>query len=176
MVAEQWVEHSYPPVFQIADFNDGQRVVAGVPGSDPEVLLGLARCLSEPLLVLFVLHTSRENLAVGRYLSPELSFAELKDFIEEFQPLLSGDSRFDIWVYSPEDQATVVWDRHNLIYAYGPLDAYARALRALGFSHGEAQLPVPHMHYYHPQLDELCRQLVGRFQWRHSPLRPEDEQ
>ncbi|MCU7646180.1 hypothetical protein [Pseudomonas piscis] len=176
MIDDQWVEHSYPPVFEIAPFNGGERVVAGVPGSDPQVLLSLARCLTQPLLLLFVLHTSREDVPVGRYMSPMLSLAEVADFIDEFKPLLCGDSRFDFWVHSPEDQATVVWDRHNLIYAYGPLESYASALYGLGFGHGEAQMPVPHMHYYHPQLDELCRQLIARFDWRHSPLQPEDEQ
>lgn len=176
MIDNQWVEHSYPPVFVVAPVGEGQRVVAGVPGSDPQVLLSLLGCLAEPLVLLFVLHTPRDESQAGRYWSPQLSREDVQDFIYDFKPLLCGDSRFDLWVHAPEQQATVVWDRHNLIYGYGPLEDYATALRALGFGHGEPQLPVPHTHHYHPQLDDLCRQLLTHFDWQHSPLRPEDEQ
>ncbi|ROL69480.1 hypothetical protein BK634_17210 [Pseudomonas chlororaphis] len=176
-VDNQWLPYSHPPIFQVAAIGQGQRIVAAVPGSDPEVVTRLVRCLSEPFILLYILHTPRGGEGeAGRYQSPELTRQEFEAFINEFTPLLSRDSRFDLWVYAPEENATVVWDRHDLLYAYGPLDAYTRELRALGFSHGQPEMPVPHAHNYHAKLDDLSRQLINRFEWRHSPLRPEDEQ
>jgi hypothetical protein len=177
MVEEQWVEHSHPTVFRLpAPGAKSQRIVAGVPGSDPDVFLSLTRCLEEPLFLLYVLHTCRGEAELGRYQSPELSFQEVESFVEEFKPFLSGDGRFDLWAYSPEQGATVVWDRHNLLYAYGPLECFAAELVQLGFVAGEPEVPALHTHHYRPELDAFAKQLIERFTWLQSPLRPEDEQ
>ena len=175
MVNEQWVEHSHQPVFRLPPAKaPGQRIVAGVPG--PEVFLRLSRCLEEPLYLLYVLHTSRGEADVGRYQSPELSLREVESFIGEFEPFLSADGRFDLWAYSPAQGATVVWDRHNLLHAYGPLERYAKELELLGFAPGEPEVPAPHTHHYHSEMDAFAKRATERFAWLHSPLRVEDEQ
>lgn len=177
MIDEQWAEHSHQPVFRMpVPGAKSQRIVAGVPGSNPEVFLRLARCLEEPLFLLYILHTCRGDGELGRYQSPELSFREVESFVEEFRPFLSADGRFDLWAYSSEQRATVAWDRHNLIHAYGPLESYAAELGRLGFEPGDPKIPAPHTHHYRIELDTLATQLIGRFHWLHSPLRPEDEQ
>ena len=177
MIEEQWVEHSHPPVFRMpAPGANSQRVVAGVPKSDPDIFLRLSGCLKEPLFLLYVLHTCRGEADLGRYQSPELSFQDVQSFVDEFRPFLSADGRFDLWVYSPEQKATIVWDRHNLIHAYGPLDCYASELRALGFKSGDPAIPAPHTHHYRHEFDTLAKKVVSRFNWVYSPLRPEDEQ
>lgn len=171
------VEHVHPAVFQMPSPEArSRRLVASVPGSDPEVALHLARCLEEPLVLLYVLHTTRGEAKPGRYQSPDLSFQELADFISEFRAFLSADARFDLWIYSPGQRATIVWDRHNLLYAYGPLERYAAEPTSLGFGPGEPAVPAPHIHNYHSSLDPLARQLIDRFHWQYSELRPEDEQ
>jgi hypothetical protein len=177
IVEEQGVEHSHPPVFRLPAVGaKNQRILAGVPGSDPDIFLRLAACLKEPLFLLYVLHTCRGEADLGRYQSPELTFQDIRSFIDEFKPFLIADGRFDLWVYSQEQNATVVWDRHNLIHAYGPLDCYASQLRVLGFTTGIPTIPSPHTHHYRPELDGLAQQLIARFSWAYSPLRPEDEQ
>ena len=110
--------------FSLPDEESHQRISAGVPGSDPEVFLRLARCLEEPLLLLHILHTTRGEAEPARFQSPELSFQEIEAFISAFRPFLANDSRFDLWVHSPSQQATLAWDRHDMLYAYGPLDDY----------------------------------------------------
>ncbi len=175
-IGNEGVEHSHPPVFRLPTPGKSQRIIAGVPGSDPDIFLRLAGCLEEPMFLLFVLHTSRGVADPGRYQSPELSHQEVEAFIDEFRRLLSADGRFDLWVYSPAQKATIVWDRHNLIHAYGPLDRYAAELRALGFTPGDPVIPSPHSHHYRQEMDALVQQVIARFDWIHSPLRPEDEQ
>jgi hypothetical protein len=170
-----WCEHSHPAVYELPLDNASQRIVATVPGSNPEVVLQLAQCLEEPLCLLYILHTPRGAGEAGRYQSPALSAAEVREFFAEFAPLLTGDGRFDLWISSPGQKATLAWDRHNLLYAYGPLDAFAQRLDAMGFSVGVPTLP-PHSHHYRVELDDLASRLLAHFTWTHSPLRPGDEQ
>jgi hypothetical protein len=105
-----------------------------------------------------------------------MSAAEVRAFLERFGDLLSADGRFDLWIYSLPDDASVVWDRHDLIHAYGPSELFVEALRGLGFCPGEPKIPAPHAHNYHGDLDEQARALLESRSWEHSPLQPEDEQ
>jgi hypothetical protein len=100
----------------------------------------------------------------------------VRDFVGRFKRLLSQDARFDIWGHSPSEDATIVWERHNLLYAYGRLEKLASELLALGFSTGAPSIPAPHAHNYHQDLDLYARDLLSAFEWSWSELRPEDEQ
>lgn len=171
-----WTEHSFAPLYTPPAEGEIERLVAGAPGGQAETFERLALCLTPPYFLLYVLHTPRGEAEAGRYQSPELSADQLRDFTARFAPYLAADARFDIWLHSPAEQATIVWDRHNQIFAYGPLDRFAKALSALGFSEGSCQVPVPHQHHYRPEQDENAAALLSWCAWRHSPLRPEDEQ
>ena len=173
----QWTEHSYAPVFAELSTNDGgQRIIAGVPGGDALPFEQVVLAIEPPYYLLYVLHTPRSEGDSGRYQSPELSPQEFRSFMAQFGAYLSSDARFDLWAYSPSEQATVVWDRHNQLFAYGPLEKFATRLKALGFYAGQAEVPVPHQHHYRQEFDVQAAQLLAALEWSHSPLRPEDEQ
>jgi hypothetical protein len=124
-----------------------------------------------------VLHTTRTNAELGRYESPELTADAVEGFLHQFGRFLCEDSRHDLWVRSHHDDATIVLDRHNLIYAYGPLDAFAAGLQSLGVREGQpAAIPDPHVHHYHPEWDDAERGVLGCFEWYIKPLRPSDVQ
>jgi hypothetical protein len=170
-------EHSYPAVFRIETTRNGtERIVVGVPGGDPVVFERLGRCLEGPYWLLFVLHTPRGEGEPGRYQSPEIEPERFNAFLARYGAFLSGDGRHDFWLRSPSSEATIVWDRHNLIYAYGPLDDYISALRGLGFSEAEVSIPFPHAHNYRPEFDSDAKTLLLEFEWTRTPLKPEDEQ
>jgi hypothetical protein len=172
-----WREHSHAPVFSIEETASGQKkVLATAPGSDPLVFKTIFDRLTPPFLLLYVLHTPRGEAEPGRYQSDEMSGSEIREFLERFRSLLSLDSRFDLWGHSAADGATVIWDRHNLIHAYGPLDLVVETLRGLGFQPGEPTIPAPHEHHYHSGLDEEAEALLGSRTWHYSPLQSEDEQ
>ena len=168
---------SQPAVFQVAALSNGDgRLVAGVPSGDPQVLSALVACLEAPFFVLYVLHTSRGEGKPGRYQSPEVSGEDLGKFISTYSELLQSDARFDLWVYSPSSKGTVVWDRHNLLYAYGPIESYEAALLRAGFTLGTADANFPHVHHYRAECDVAAQSLLGYFDWVYSPLQPQDEQ
>lgn len=172
LAGKEWVD--YPPrsVFVVED----GRIFGQVAGGDVRVFAGLAASLAAPVMLLYVLHTPRGEAAAGRYQSSPLDMPALQAFLAGFASFLSADARFDIWVHSPGDAATVVWDRHNHLFAYGPLDRHAAELEALGCEQGPLASLGVHRHYYREACDPLARALIDAFDWTYSPLRPEDEQ
>lgn len=173
----EWREHAHPPTYSIEqEHGASRRLLATAPGSDPSVLLTLADRLTPPLILLYVLHTPRGEGEPGRYQGRDMSRAEVHEFVRRFRTLLTTDGRFDLWVHSPWEEATLVWDRHNLIHGYGPVKDLASALRGLGFRPGRPSVPVPHAHNYHAACDGEARALLASQNWLHSPLEPSDEQ
>jgi hypothetical protein len=98
-------------------------------------------------------------------------------FLHQFGRFLCEDSRHDLWLRSHDDDATIVLDRHNLIYAYGPLQAFEAVLKSLGVHEGESPVvPDPHMHHYHQDWDHTEEAILRHFDWLIKPLRPADVQ
>lgn len=170
----QWVEHVHPPVYRLHE--SANRLTATAPFSDPAVFVALGLSSPPPYLLLYVLHTPRGEGEPGRYQSPDMSVEATKAFLNDYTPFLHQDGRFDLWIHSPETRTTIVWDRHNLIHAYGSAERFAEILQKLGFSPGKPSIPSPHEHYYHSDLDDMARDLLDAIEWYRKPLRPEDEQ
>jgi hypothetical protein len=178
LVRDRWVEHSWKPTFaREQTTGGGTRLVIGVPSGEAVVFEELVARLSPPCFVLYVLHTPRGEGEPGRYQSPRLDGDELEQLLGRFSTLFSGDARHDLWVHSPETDATLVWDRHNLIYAYGPLDRFEQTVRSLGFDPGPVPHPsFAHLHHYREEFDGLAAELLAALDWRRSALQPGDEQ
>lgn len=177
LVSGEWIEHSYPAVFHLPEeFGKPRCVVAGVPGGDSNIFLQLVSTLDEPYYLLYVLHTPRGEGSPGRYQSGILALSELRALVLKFNTFLAQDARFDLWAHSPSEQARVVWDPHNLIHVYGPLDRFAAQLGFLGFSPGFPETPAPHSHNYHAGLDTQAKEILDAIEWSYSPFKPEDEQ
>jgi hypothetical protein len=174
---DAWVEHSFPPVLRRNTTSVGTtRITAGVPSGEDAVFSKLLCATEPPYQLLYVLHTPRGEGAPGRYQSPALQASQLRDFVFKYRDLLRYGSRFDLWGHSAPDQATVVWERHSILYAYGPLDLFESELRSLGYSDGDVDVSFPHEHYYRAELDHLAKGLLADFDWNVTPLRPEDHQ
>ncbi len=152
------------------------RIAAGAANDGTSIFRSLVGCLRPPYLLLYVLHTPRGETTTGRYQSPPISAEELDALLQRFEDFFRADARFDLWAHSPEDEATVIWDRHDLLYAYGPHDRYIDALEAQRYVPGNPAVPFPHAHHYRAAFDADAQALIAAFDWRHSPLRPEDQQ
>jgi hypothetical protein len=137
--------------------------------------LALAKCLEEPFTILYVLTLPRGGGEAGRYQSKDFfTFDEVEYFLYLHQELLEQDARNSIWIYS--ETGLLVFDRHNVIYAYGPLDALQNTLLTSGLSEVSGiRFPFPHVHRYHFQFDDDELRLLQEKEWIHSPLHPGDE-
>jgi hypothetical protein len=125
--------------------------------------------------VLYVLVVSRSGHTEGRYQVPEpLSYEELELILYTFREFFEQDGRHHLWVSSASDEGFFVFDNHNVIYAYGDLDAYEAHLESAGFGQGTLDMPVPHSHHYHFQFDDAEDEVIGYWQWKKFPLQPQD--
>ncbi len=168
---------SHAAVYSSETLSSGvKRVVAGAPNGEYRTFAELTFVLTAPYFLLYVLHTPRGEGDPGRYQSPALTGIEVSNFLVEFSDFLGRDARFDIWSHSPNSGGTVVWERHNMIYAYGPLNDYEKILINLGYETGKTDANFPHCHYYRAEYDVTAKYLLNYMEWSKAPLQPEDEQ
>jgi len=78
------------------------------------------------------------------------------------------------------DGGTLVLDRYNMVYAYGPLDRFERILRGGGIQlvaeWAAPAVPYPHALHYHGEWDATEEEVLRAFEWRRTPLHTEDVQ
>lgn len=167
-----WVDHSHTPVYERQE----NRISIAWPPEKIDLFVALLNLLQEPLHILYVLHTSRGEAEVGRYQSPALNKVEVSELIFEYASFFSKDSRFDLWFYSPTQKFTLVWDRHNLVYVYGPLDETEELVSKNGFNAGHPRINFDHQHHYRQEFDAASKSLLDKYHWVYSPLKASDVQ
>lgn len=170
--------YHYVPSYFRETLNDGSErlVLAGPTTSHSQLLIDLAATFPDTSKILYVLVVPRNGTAEpGRYESPDfLQVEEVARFIDDFSEFFESDGRHHLWIACP-DHATLVFDRHNVIYAYGDLEAFEAVADAHGMRRREFSIPIPHWHKYHAEYDAIERRLLKRWDWVYSPLRPQDE-
>jgi hypothetical protein len=92
-----------------------ERLRIALDNEHDRCLRALTSQLIGPFQLLYVLHTTRTGAALGRYQSPELNVEAVRMFVDSFARFLSEDARHDFWIRSHGDDATIIFDRHNLI-------------------------------------------------------------
>jgi hypothetical protein len=160
-----------------------RQVVGGVerlliaPGTTPlRLLRELLPLLPEPLWVLYVLVTPRSEAAAGRYQSAKPhKREEILAMLDRFEDYLASDGRHNLWLAAPP-AGQLVLDRHEVIYAYGPMAEILGRLKENGFAEvGAIRTPVPHSHHFHEELDEDEHAMLEYWEWIHSELQETDD-
>jgi hypothetical protein len=130
-----------------------------------------------PWAVLYVLLVPRcGNREPGRYQSePFESHAALASFLRRFQAFFEGDGRHHIWVGSASNDGLLVYDQHNVIFAYGAIDRFKALLVSRAFREAEFWFPEPHSHTYLPENDVEEERLMAEMEWNRFPLDPGDD-
>ena len=172
----EWVPWRFDGSYQLQQTKEPARLVVGPVSAHADIFLSLARALRPPFAFLYILHTPRQAPAGGRFQSPALGLAEVEAFLGQFGPFLAADSRHDLWLRSRPDSATLVWDRHDLLYAYGPLERFEDILAAKGLKPGTPSVPTPHAHNYHEAWDAQEVSILAAFNWAVSDLQEQDRQ
>lgn len=152
-------------------------VIAG--GAEPVALLReLLQLLPTELWVLYVLVIPRGNGsedAAGRYQSAQKhSREEVLALLERYQDFLNEDGRHNLWLAAPPG-GQLVYDRHDVIYAYGPLASIVELLKQKGYAEMDAvRVPVPHSHHYHERFDPEEAALLSHWEWLKGELQETD--
>ena len=113
-----------------------------------------AALLPEPLWVLYVLVTPRSEAAAGRYQSATPhTREEVLALLDRFEKYFACDGRHNLWLAAPP-AGQLVLDRHEVIYAYGPIAEIVARLKEKDFAEVEMiRVPVPHSHHFHEEMD-----------------------
>lgn len=180
LVAGEWHHQTpvrYPNVYAVEQTTGPERLIVGPVGNHVEVLLSMAELWQREYYLLYVLLVPRlGKRAPGRYQSPcPLSFEQVSTFCRRFSSFLQGDARHHLWIGSTESAGLLIYDQHELIWAYGNIPTYINVLQSRGFSEGEVILPAPHSHSYNEVFDVAEDELVGYWDWLYSPLQPGDD-
>ena len=174
----EWQPHVYPVEFrhETTDADSGRLCITCSTGQ-VGLLLSLSATFAEPLFALFVLALSRcDENHCARYQSPKLTRPQVVEFLERFKDFFERDGRHRLWIHAPLSEATLVYDNHNVIYAYGPLAEFRSILQANGY-HEVDHVAVlgPHGHCYHAEFDPAERAVIAAFDWSRSPLKEQDD-
>jgi hypothetical protein len=168
---------AYPNRWAIERTTGPERLVIAPAQDHVDLMLDLARELREPFGILYVLLLSRfDKASPGRYQSPTPCDRQaMGSFFQKFKAFFEGDGRHHVWVMSLPDHATLVYDQHNVIYAYGQLDRYKEVAARHGLSEGPVSFPVPHAHCYNAEFDKDEDRILKWWDWKQFPLQDGDD-
>jgi hypothetical protein len=172
------VPYLYQNCWAVEQTTGPARLVIAPTSGYIALITRLASAMQGPFGLLYVLLIPRQGGEEGRYQSPSpLDFPKVETFLWQFQELFEKDSRQDIWVGSIDKSSLLVYDRHNVIYAYGPLEEFEKILTSAGLTKCDAvRFPAPHVHNYNVELDDQARELLSYCQWIRYPLQEMDHQ
>ncbi|MGI4871737.1 MAG: hypothetical protein ACRYFX_11225 [Janthinobacterium lividum] len=169
--------HDYGQRYMWENYPTYSRLKIGASTAGTQLLMQLSNCLVFPVYCLYVLVIARSATKEGRYQSPAIETPiELTDFLLDYQQLFESDGRHHLWISSPAANATLVYDKHNVIYAYGPLEEFAAELQKVGYREEEFDLPFPHAHNYLVENDSSVESLLQYWNWQYFPLQEIDEE
>jgi hypothetical protein len=178
LLGADWVPNDYGNLYFEQPCGNARRVVIGPSSDQVDLLIEMsAELQGNPWYVLYVLLVPRQSKREpGRYQSePFEAHASLAAFLQSFRVFFESDGRHHIWVGSCANDGVLVYDQHDVIFAYGPLDRFKTILASHGFRESEFWFPSPHSHSYMPENDAEEERLMAEVEWKRFPLQPGDE-
>ena len=169
--------YEYPDVYAVEKTSGPQRLVIAPSGKHISILIELLHVMPEPFGILYVLVVPRGGSKAGRYETVDpVSQDQAEDFLNRFSQYFEEDGRHDIWLASTSGSGQLVYDRHNVIHAYGPLLEFEKVASGHGLAKVEfVRFPSPHTHNYHAACDPEAREVLHYWHWMRSPLQDSDE-
>ena len=167
-----WKPHRHASLYQREQTTGPARLHMSVDGGAVALLERLVGTMDPPFGVLYVLVTPRSDDPPGRYQNERpWDRGELAAFLDRFGAALEGDARHSLWIMSLATQGSqVIYDNHDLLYAYGDLDAFERVAREHGLEPGAPSIPVPHRHCYNHEFDADAEAILADYAWVRYPL------
>ena len=141
-------------MFEKQDISGTLRYKICTTNSNIDFMLDWINEHSETFGVLYVLNTSHTNREDGRYQSSEpCNKQELIVFLNTFKEFFQNDGRHHIWLFDLETDDYIIYDNHEIIYAYGDLDKLKSSLIKKGFIEDVFEIPCPHSYHFNEEFD-----------------------
>ncbi len=170
-----FVNNEYGKVFETETTNAYQRLKIGADNKQIDLMLKLCENLNPPYFILYVLVVPRHGHEQGRYQSrPIENINEVRLFFNEYKDYLETDGRHHVWIGTVDNSGILIYDQHNVIFAYGSLEKYKRTLRTLGFHEKPFSFPVPHAHRFNTDNDQFEEKILQHWDWSIFPLTEHD--
>ena len=170
------INYNYGNIYEIEQTTANKRLQIGPTGNQIDLILKLADILNPPYFILYVLVVSRLNNEYGRYESPQIETKqELAKFLNEYREYFETDGRHHVWVGTFDNSGLLIYDQHNVIFAYGQLDKYIEILEREWFIEQKFSFPYPHCHNFHDDNDKFEKSILNHWEWELSPLGDNDE-
>ena len=168
--------YQYGNLFEIRKTTGPAQLVIAPAMNHIDLMIELARALPEPFCILYVLKVSRTGAVAGRYQSPvPLDRPVAESFLLEYKDFFENDGRHHVWLLARPDFHGIIYDNHNVLYAYGQIEKFCDILLAKGLSEGKVKFPVPHRHCYNPEYDDMEEQVFAHWEWTKFPLQEGDD-
>ena len=169
--------YEYPDIYALETTPEPECLLVAPSTQHISVMLELLEVMPEPFWLLYVLVVPRGEAVDGRYQSADtVSRDEAKLFLSRFKEFFECDGRHHIWIRSASSSDLLVYDKHNVIYAYGQLLEFEAVVASRGLTKVDhIQLPFPHAHHYNEIFDEDESALLRYWEWNRTPLEEGDE-
>jgi len=167
----------YRDTFERSTAPAPERLTIAPASEQIELISKLLELMPGPFGFLYILVIPRGGSENGRYqLKETLTLAGIKSLLADYKDFFEGDGRHSFFVASHLDRALLVYDRHNVVYAYGDLDKYESLLVNSGFREQVVMFPLPHAHHYHDEFDSEEKRLLSSYEWLTFPLEEYDSE
>ncbi|WP_169665267.1 hypothetical protein [Flammeovirga yaeyamensis] len=165
------IEFDYGKIFEQSD----NSIIIAASKNQIELLTDLLNDLEPPFYILYVLVVSRIGQELGRYQSPIFETKrELTEFLNRYQKYFETDARHHIWIGTVENNGLLVYDQHNVVFAYGNINKFRTRLAKNRYKEQDFSFPVPHGHLYHEENDKYEKSILTEFEWELFPLQSND--
>lgn len=169
------VEHRFPDVFERRTIAGREAVVLAPSVGQVELLRALIQNLPEPFSVTYALLVPFQGFGEGRYqLRSELDRAELDRFLNRFREFFESDARHHLLIGNSNGLPRLIYDQHNLIYCFEALERVVEIARERGLQAGHVEMPSPHSHHSHDELNAEGAGLLSEYRWTRGPLEDSD--
>ena len=132
--------------------------------------------MSAPFRILYVLAVPRAEGEPGRYqAATPVPRHVVEEFLKRFRDFFEHDGRHHLWVAATSSSDLLVYDKHNVIYAYGQLPEFEQIALNCGMARADSvQFPSPHIHKFNAAFDLEQQEVLRYWEWKHTPLREDD--
>jgi len=169
--------YEYPDIFAVEKTSGPERLVIAPSGQQVALISDFLEIMQEPLGVLYVLTVPRGGATEGRYQSANaLAKDDVRAFLKKFGKFFENDGRHHLWIVSMPSSDMLVFDNHNLIYAYGSLSVFEVLAEHRGLKKVDrVRVPAPHCHKYNEVFDQDEQHLLSYWDWKRFPLTDADD-
>ena len=175
---ENIVEFEYKNEYAIEKTTGNDRLIISLKKGYVNMMLNLLdKNNNDKYFILYVLIVSRCDNELGRYqIANPLTYDELITFCKKYSDYLETDGRHHLWIMNYDTKDLIVYDHHNVLYAYENLESKIEILNSNGYKKVEKiKFSAPHCHCYNKENDIIENEIIKNNEWLITPLKEQDE-